>query len=180
MKNILALVFLFLFFANNFALGEKNAYQFSLEKQNGEKINFSDYKGKVILVVNTASKCGFTPQFVSLEKLYNKYKDRGFVIIAVPSADFGNQEFESTQDTLDFIDKNFKITFQVAKINTVVGKNACDFYKWANEKAGFFGSPKWNFHKYLIDRDGNFAGWFSSTTEPTSSKMESRIEELLN
>ena len=182
MKNLLYPIFFFLLYVNNYAFGyfsEKNAYQFHLEKQNGEKINFSDYKGKVILVVNTASKCGFTPQFVSLEKLYNKYKERGFEIIAVPSGDFGNQEFESNQETLDFIDKNFKITFQVAKINTVTGKNACDFYKWANEKAGFFGSPKWNFHKYLIDRDGNFAGWFSSTTEPTSSKMESRIEELL-
>lgn len=157
----------------------KNAYQFFFTQVNGKPLNLIDLKGKVILVVNTASKCGLAPQYVGLENLYQKYKDRGFIIIAVPSNDFGGQELENDKEVKNFLDKKFKITFPITTINKVKGKEACDFYKWANEKAGFFGSPKWNFHKYLIDKNGNFIAWYASTTKPSSKKIQKKIEEIL-
>jgi glutathione peroxidase len=157
-----------------------NAHQFSFKDINGNKsINLSDLKGKVVLIVNTASKCGFTPQYKSLENLYSKYKDKGLEIIAVPSADFGNQEFPINSKVQEFTDKEFNITFPISTISKVKGKDAHPFYIWANNQSGFIGSPKWNFHKYLIDKQGNFASWFSSGTNPGSKKMINKIEELL-
>ncbi|MCE2687938.1 MAG: glutathione peroxidase [Rickettsiales bacterium] len=156
-----------------------NAYQFSFTSIDNKAINLSDFKGKVVLIVNTASKCGLTPQYKGLQELHEKYKDKGLVIIAVPSADFANQEFAQTSQVKEFTDKEFHITFPLTTITKVKGENAHPFYLWANDKAGFIGSPKWNFHKYLIDKNGNFAGWFSSSTKPTSPIIINKIEELL-
>ncbi len=157
----------------------KNAYQFSLKTADSKNINLADYHGKVILVVNTASKCGFTPQYKSLQQLYTKYQKRGLVIIGVPSNDFGSQELATESAVQEFTQKEFKITFPLTKITQVSGPNADPFYIWANQEAGFLGSPKWNFHKYLIDKNGNFAGWFSSTTDPMSDSVTQKIESLL-
>jgi glutathione peroxidase len=156
-----------------------NVYQFSFKSINGQSINLSELKDKVILVVNTASKCGFTPQYEGLQKLHEKYKDKGLVIIGVPSADFANQEFSQISQVKKFTDKEFHITFPLTEIEKVKGKEAHPFYLWANNKSGFIGSPKWNFHKYLIDKNGNFAAWFSSPTKPQSPKIINKIEELL-
>ncbi|MDA9818328.1 redoxin domain-containing protein, partial [Flavobacteriaceae bacterium] len=145
----------------------------------GQSINLSNFKDKVILVVNTASKCGFTPQYEGLQKLHEKYKDKGLVIIGVPSADFASQEFSQISQVKEFTDKEFHITFPLTEIEKVKGKEAHPFYLWANSKSGFIGSPKWNFHKYLIDKNGNFASWFSSPTKPNSPKIIDKIEELL-
>ncbi len=157
----------------------KNAYQFSLKSADSKDINLADYRGKVILVVNTASKCGFTPQYKSLQQLYTKYQKRGLVIIGVPSNDFGSQELANETAVQEFTQKEFKITFPLTKITKVSGDKADPFYIWANQQAGFLGSPKWNFHKYLIDKNGNFAGWFSSTTDPMSDSVTQKIESLL-
>jgi glutathione peroxidase len=157
----------------------KNAYQFSFQGIDGKRIDFSDYLGKLILVVNTASKCGFTPQYKGLQSLYEKYKSRGLIIIGAPSNDFGNQEFDELQQVKDFTNKEFHITFLLTKITKVKGENAHPFYLWVNNEAGFLGSPKWNFHKYLIDKNGNFITWFSSVTDPQSKEVIQAIEKNL-
>ena len=180
-KIILALITILGFNSSAVAanMTTKNAYYFSFEGIDGKKINLSDFKGKVILIVNTASKCGLTPQYQGLQELHNKYKDKGLVIIGVPSADFANQEFSQLSQVKEFTDKEFHITFPLTTIAKVKGSDADPFYLWANNQAGFLGSPKWNFHKYLIDKNGNFAGWFSSTTKPQSKEIINKIEELL-
>ena len=173
---------LFSFFLNNQAFADlsiKNAYQFSFNSIDGKPINLSDYKGKVILVVNTASKCGLTPQYKGLQSLYEKYRSKGLVIIGVPSSDFGGQEFEQIQQVKDFTNKEFHVTFPLTSINQVKGENAHPFYLWANAQVGFFASPKWNFHKYLIDKNGNLVSWFSSTTDPQAKEIIAAIEKNL-
>ena len=179
----ITITLLFLITFNSSSLAENmtvsNAHQFSFTSIDGQLINLSDLKGKAILVVNTASKCGFTHQYEGLQKLYEKYKDRGLVIIGVPSADFANQEFNQISQVKEFTEKEFNITFLLTTIEKVKGKEAHPFYLWANNKSGFIGSPKWNFHKYLIDKNGNFTAWFSSPTKPQSSKIINKIEELL-
>ena len=114
-----------------------------------------------------------------LQRIYEKYQDKGLVVLAVPSADFANQEFATNKQVQDFTEKEFNITFDITSINKVTGDDAHPFYLWANNRFGFFGSPKWNFHKYLIDKNGNLDSWFSSATEPDSDKITNRIEELL-
>ena len=174
---------LFLFFClsqESFAnISSKNAYQFSFNGIDGKKIDLSDYRGKLILVVNTASKCGFKPQYKGLQSLYEKYKSRGLVIIGVPSNDFGNQEFGELQQVKDFVHKEFHVTFLLTQVSKIKGENAHPFYLWANNEAGFFASPKWNFHKYLIDKNGNFITWFSSATDPQSKEVIAAIEKNL-
>ncbi len=174
---------LFLFFClSQESFGDvsvRNAYQFSFNGIDGKKIDLLDYRGKLILVVNTASKCGFTPQYKGLQSLYEKYKSRGLIAIGVPSNDFGNQEFGELQQVKDFTEKEFHITFPLTQVSKVNGKNAHPFYLWANNEAGFFASPKWNFHKYLIDKNGNFITWFSSATDPQSKEVIEAIEKNL-
>lgn len=157
----------------------RNAHQFSFDGMDGNKINLSDLKKKVVLIVNTASKCGLTPQYQGLQNLYEKYQDQGLVVIGVPSADFANQEFGQIEQVKEFTNEKFSVTFPLTFISKVKGNNAHPFYLWANNKSGFLGSPKWNFHKYLIDKDGNLATWFASTTKPESEEIINKIEELL-
>jgi glutathione peroxidase len=111
--------------------------------------------------------------------LHEKYKSRGLVIIGVPSNDFGNQEFSELQQVKDFVHKEFHVTFPLTQVSKVKGENAHPFYLWANNEAGFFASPKWNFHKYLIDKNGNFITWFSSATDPQSKEVIAAIEKNL-
>lgn len=163
----------------NIAMAQ-NAHQFSFNLANNKQIHLSDLRGKVILIVNTASKCGLTPQYSELENIYQKYKDQGLVIIGVPSGNFANQEFSNIKQVTSFAKQNYHISFNLSTISDVIGQNAHPFYQWANKQATIIGSPKWNFHKYLIDKNGNFAGWFSSVTKPQSKKFIDKIEELLN
>ena len=156
-----------------------NAYQFSFNDIHGNHIALSDFSGKVLLVVNTASKCGFTPQYKDLEILHQNYHDKGLIIIGVPSANFANQEFQDNKEIDQFTKDQFNINFLITEKCDVKGQTAHPFYQWANKEAGFLGSPKWNFHKYLIDKNGNFAAWYSSQTKPTSPKIINKIEELL-
>lgn len=157
-----------------------NAYSFSFYAlQGGDELPLSDYKGKVLLIVNTASHCGFTPQYEGLEKLYQKYKDHGLVIIGVPSNDFGGQEPGSNVEIAHFCQLNYGVSFPMASKEDVVGDNAHPFYKWARQKKGLLGVPKWNFHKYLINRRGELIDYFHSTTGPDNAKFIKEIERLL-
>jgi len=139
--------------------------------------NLCQYQGKVILVVNTASFCGFTSQYEGLEKLYAKYKDRGFVVLGFPSNDFGQQEPGSNKDIADFCKNTYDVKFPMFAKSSVSGSNPNPLFKMLIAKTGT--TPKWNFYKYLIDRNGNVVDAFSSMTKPTSSSITNQIEKLL-
>ena len=153
-----------------------NAYDFSFNSLVGhEPIPLIAYRGKVILVVNTASQCGFTKQYAGLEKLYKTYKEQGLVIIGVPSNDFGKQEPGSPDEIAAF----YGVTFPITAKEVVKGKSAHPFYQWAKKKLGFGTAPKWNFHKYLISREGELIDYFNSMTAPDSKKIVDAIEKAL-
>jgi glutathione peroxidase len=159
----------------------KTAYDFSFTTlSKHEAMPLAQYKGKVLLIVNTASKCGFTKQYQGLQELYEKYKDQGLVIIGVPSNDFGGQEPGSEEEIAQFCDLNFKVSFPMTAKEQVSGKNAHPFYLWAREVLGVIAAPKWNFHKYLIDSKGQLVDYFISTTSLDSDKVNTAIKSLLN
>ena len=162
-----------------FANDMSDFYKFSFDGMDGDKINLSDYEGKVVLVVNTASKCGFTPQYAGLEELYRNYKDKGLVVLGVPSDNFMNQEFGSELEVKEFVSDNYEVTFPLTAITDVKGKNAHEFYKWAKNEGGFLSGPKWNFHKYLIDRKGDLVESFGSRVNPQSDKIVNAVEREL-
>ena len=139
--------------------------------------NLCQYQGKVILVVNTASFCGFTSQYEGLEKLYAKYKDRGLVVLGFPSNDFGQQEPGSNKEIADFCKNTYDVKFPMLAKSSVSGSNPNPLFKMLIAKTGT--APKWNFYKYLIDRNGNVVDAFNSMTKPTSSSITSEIEKLL-
>jgi glutathione peroxidase len=139
--------------------------------------NLCQYQGKVILVVNTASFCGFTSQYEGLEKVYAKYKDRGLVVLGFPSNDFGQQEPGSNKEIADFCKNTYDVKFPMFAKSSVSGNNPNPLFKMLIAKTGT--SPKWNFYKYLIDRNGNVVEAFGSVTKPTSTSITGEIEKLL-
>jgi glutathione peroxidase len=155
------------------------AYDFAFMRLDGEKLPLAEFRGQAILVVNTASECGYTPQYEELEQLWQTNKDKGLVVLGVPCNQFGGQEPGSEVEIGAFCRKNYGVTFPMTSKNDVKGKAAHPFYIWAGEQAGLLGRPKWNFHKYLIGRDGSFAGWFSSQTKPTGPKIKTALEKVL-
>ena len=157
---------------------EKKIYDFSIESITGETINFKDYKNKVILVVNTASYCGFTKQYEGLQKLWEKYEAKGLIVLGVPSNSF-NQEKKSDKDVKEFCEVNFDISFPLTAISDVRGENAHEIFKWAKENHGKSAVPKWNFFKILINTEGKVEDTFSSLTKPMSQKIIQKIEETL-
>lgn len=179
-KKILIIMIFSIFSSSAGAqMSSLNAHQFSFQTIDGKTINLSDYKGKVILVVNTASSCGFTPQYKDLQQLHQEYGDKGLVVLGIPSRDFGAQEFAEEEKVKKFTSEKFDVTFQLTEICKVKGGDAHPFYKWAKNQTGFFAAPKWNFHKYLIDKNGNLVAWFASTTSPKSAKIVENIEKEL-
>ena len=144
-----------------------------------ETIRLSDHKGKVILIVNTASKCGFTGQYTGFEQLYQTYKEFGFVVIGVPSNNFGGQEPGIPEEIAKFCEFNYRVSFPMTAKYHVKGKDAHPFYQWAKKELGFVTAPKWNFHKYLIDRHGKLVDYFHSTTKPDSDRLISAVERAL-
>ena len=154
-------------------------YDFTVKDPKGNEINLSEYKGKVLLIVNTATGCGFTPQYEGLEKLYREYKDKGFEILDFPCNQFLKQAPGSDEEISNFCTLHYDTTFPRFKKVDVNGKDAIPLYKWLKEqKGGIFGNAiKWNFTKFLIDRNGNVVGRFSPTTPP--SKLETDIKKLL-
>lgn len=157
-----------------------SAYDYSFNTLVGHQpLPLSTYKGKVILIVNTASKCGFTPQYESLEKLYQKYENQGLVILGVPSNDFGQQEPGNEEEIASFCKVNYGVSFPMTAKEIVSGKNAHPFYLWAKQKFGFGTAPKWNFHKYLINRHGELINYYYSTTSPEAPRLIKAIENAL-
>ena len=157
---------------------EKKFYDFSIESITGEIINFKDYKNKVILVVNTASYCGFTKQYDELQKLWDLYKEKGLIVLGVPSNSF-NQEKNNNADIKEFCEVNFNINFPLTTITEVKGKNAHPIYIWAMDNFGKSAVPKWNFHKILINKEGKIQKTYSSFTNPMSNKIIGEIEKIL-
>jgi glutathione peroxidase len=162
---------------------QPSVYQFRVKDIDGREVSFSDFKGKVLLIVNTASECGFTPQLEALEQLYQEYKDQGFEVLAFPSNDFFGQEPREGQDIKEFCRDNFHTTFPIFEKTQVRGREASDLFQFLANRShnGLISSrPKWNFHKYLVDRSGRVVNYFYSFTNPTSDKLKNAIEELLN
>ena len=158
---------------------EKNAHSFVFMSIDGENLSLSEFKGKVLLIVNTASHCGFTSQYSALQSLWSQFRNRGLVVIGVPSNDFGNQEPGTVKEIKTFSEVNYDIDFPMTEKVHVKGGAAHPFYRWVVRQAGFAGKPRWNFHKYLIDPEGNFVDWFSPTTTPTSTKIMKAVEGIL-
>lgn len=155
------------------------AYDFTFQGIDGQPLPLSQFAGKTVLVVNTASQCGFTPQYKGLEALWEKYRARGLVVLGVPSDDFGGQEPGSAATIKDFCEVNYKIDFPLADKTVVSGDKAHPFYRWAGDELGMLAKPRWNFHKYLIGPDGKLVSWFSTMTDPESDKVRAAIEKLL-
>ena len=171
---------MFLFFKNSAMSNyEKVFYDFQIESINGEIINFKEYENKVVLLVNTASYCGFTKQYDDLQKLWDQYKSKGLIVLGVPSNSF-NQEKKKNSEIKKFCEVNFNINFPLTTLTEVKGNNAHEIFKWAKENHGKSAVPKWNFHKLLINKMGKIEETYSSLTKPTSKKIISKIESLLN
>ncbi len=169
-----------MFFFKNSAMAnyEKIFFDFKIESITGELINFNDYKDKVILVVNTASYCGFTKQYEELQELWDTYKSQGLIVLGIPSNSF-NQEKTNNLEIKKFCEVNFNINFPLSTITEVKGKNAHDLFKWAEKNYGKSAVPKWNFHKILINKDGKIEDTYVSFTKPMSKKIVQKIEEIL-
>ncbi len=170
---------MFSFINNSNPAYDKVFYDFKIDSIDQNEINLSTYKNKTILLVNVASKCGFTKQYTDLQNLYEKYKDNNFIVIAVPSNQFGGQEPGTSQDIKDFCEINFNITFPIMNKYDVKGENAHPIYLWAKENYGKSAVPKWNFHKILINKSGRIQKTYNSFTNPLSKKIISEIDQIL-
>jgi glutathione peroxidase len=179
-KKILLIIIMSLFSTNVTGNYDKLAYDFSFNDLDGTPLNLSDYKNKVIVVVNVASQCGFTNQYEDMQKVWDKYQKKGLVVIGVPSNDFGNQEPGNSNQIKTFCEAKFGITFPMAEKVVVKGNNAHPFYLWAKTNHGSSAIPKWNFHKILIGKDGKVTDTFTSITNPSSKKFIKAIEKALN
>ena len=169
-----------MFFFKSTALSnhDKVFFNFKMDSVSGEVIDFSEYKNKVILLVNTASYCGFTSQYEELQNLWDLYKSKGLIVLGVPSNSF-NQEKKDNSEVKEFCEVNFDIDFPLTSITNVKGENAHEVFKWAMDNHGKSAVPKWNFYKILINKDGKIEDTFSSFTKPMSKKIINKIENIL-
>ena len=170
---------MFFFKSSSHANYEKIFYDFKINSISGETINLNDFRGKPVLVVNTASYCGFTKQYDDMQDLWEKYKDKGLIVLGVPSNSF-NQEKKVNSEVKEFCKVNFNINFPLTEITNVKGDNAHEIYKWAKKNYGKSAVPKWNFYKILINKEGKIEDTYASLTNPTSKKIINKIESLLN
>jgi glutathione peroxidase len=178
--RLLVALTIFMFFFKNSSAGnyEKVFYDFKIESITGEIINFDKYRNKVVLIVNTASYCGFTKQYSELQGLWDQYKSKGLIVLGVPSNSF-NQEKKNDEDVKKFCEVNFNISFPLSSITEVKGRNAHELFKWAADNYGKSAIPKWNFHKILINKEGKVENTYSSFTKPLSNKIITKIESIL-
>ena len=177
-KILISFLIIFGFFSKTSANYTKLAYDFQFNGINGNTIKLSNYKNKIIVVVNVASRCGFTNQYSELQKLWVNYKDKDVIVLGVPTNDF-KQEPGSNSEIKDFCETNFNIDFPMTEKINVIGKKSHPFYKWAKDNHGKNAIPKWNFHKIIIGKDGKIAETFASITKPYSSKFIKFIEEKI-
>lgn len=156
-----------------------SAWNFRLTAIDGEPLPMSKFKGEVVLLVNSASMCGYTPQYEGLQKLHLQYQPKGFTVLAVPSGDFLSQEYGSNKQISSFCQTKFGIKFPMAEKEHVVGPEAIPIYRWAAARLGADNTPRWNFHKYLIGRDGQLITAFGTKVEPNDPAVRTAIEAAL-
>jgi glutathione peroxidase len=155
------------------------AYDFDFVTIDGQPLPLKQFAGKAVLVVNTASMCGYTPQYADLQALWEQYRDRGLVVLGVPSNDFGGQEPGGAEQIKDFCAVNFAVDFPMTDKQAVTGAQAHPFYQWARQELGSAAAPRWNFHKYLVAPDGRLADWFSTSTSPRSERVVKAVQAVL-
>ena len=179
MKKILILLIIMFSFTSKISANYSElAHEFQFKGIDGESIELNQYKDKVIVVVNVASRCGFTNQYNDLQQLWSNYKEKDLVVIGVPTNDF-KQEPGSNSDIKNFCETNFNISFPMTEKTNVIGKNSHPFFKWAKDNYGRAAIPKWNFHKIVIGKDGKVADTFASITKTSSTKFVNFIEEQI-
>ena len=166
------------FFSKGHSKYEQLATSFSFNGVDGVNVNLADYTNKVIVVVNVASRCGFTNQYEDLQTIWANYKDKDLVVIGVPSNNF-KQEPGTNEEIKDFCETNFGISFPMTEKINVIGTNSHPFFKWAKKDFGIGAIPKWNFHKIIIGKNGKVEDTFASFTKPTSKKFIKLIEKLI-
>jgi len=157
----------------------KSAHGFEFISIEGTPLPMETFKGKAVLLVNTASRCGFTHQYGDLQAVWERYRDRGLVVLGVPSNDFGSQEPGTETEIKQFCEVNFDVDFPMTSKVHVAGDDAHPFYRWAAKKLGAAAKPRWNFHKYLIAPDGRLVDWFATPISPTSERVMRAIEAHL-
>lgn len=186
MKTVLSAVLLVIFaFTVLSARGKDKSmehpfYNFTMKTIDGKEKPLSDYKGKVIMIVNVASFCGNTPQYEQLEAIYKKYKDKGFVIIGFPANNFGHQEPGTNSDIKTFCEKNYGVTFDMFSKISVKGDDIDPLYKYLTTQTDFKGDIDWNFAKYLVDRHGNVVARYKASMKPNEKEIISKINELVD
>lgn len=169
--------------AGSFAIGAESgssAHEFEFTSIDGTPLPLSNYRGKIVLVVNTASRCGFTSQYAGLQNLWERYRNRGLVVLGVPSNDFGNQEPGSEAEIKRFCKENFGVDFPMTSKVSVRGGAVHPFYAWVAGLLGSSGMPRWNFQKYLIGPDGRLLSWYPPMTSPKSIALKRAIERQLD
>jgi glutathione peroxidase len=156
-----------------------NAYDFSFTSIDGHPLPLKVFEGKAVLVVNTASECGLTPQYAGLQRLHDRFKAAGFTVLGVPSNNFGGQEPGSAAEIQAFCETNYRIGFPLTEKVDVVGAGAHPSYRWAVATLGAEAQPKWNFHKFLLERDGRLVGFFASALAPEAPEVVGAVEAVL-
>ena len=183
MKNLIIFCLMFNFFASSQNINQENLkslYDFKAELINGDTLDFSVFKGKKVMIVNTASACGLTPQYKGLESIYQEYKDLGFEIVAFPANNFAQQESGSNEEIQTFCSNNYQISFTLMSKIDVKGEDMHPIYKWLTTKelnGKMSSSVKWNFQKYLIDKNGHLNTYYYPYTSPTSQKIRNWIKK---
>ena len=170
---------MFNFFGKADAKYDKLFFDLNIKDINGLDLNLNHFKDKTILVVNVASKCGFTKQYTALQSLYEKYRQKGLVVLGIPTNQFGGQEPGSNNEIKNFCETNFNITFPMTTKVDVRGKNSHEIYSWAKKNFGRSTIPKWNFHKILINKEGKVHNTFNSFVDPLSDKIIKEIDSIL-
>jgi len=176
---IYIIIIMFSFFNKTMSNNTETFFDLNVNSISGDELNLSKLKGKTILLVNVASNCGFTKQYDGLQKLYDDFKDKGLVVIGVPSNQFGGQEPGTETEIKNFCETNFNITFPMTSKYDVKGDNAHPIYIWAKDTFGKSTIPKWNFHKILINKNGKIEDTFASFTGPLSNKIINKLNQIL-
>ena len=178
--KVILLIIMISFLGNKVTANyEKLAYDFQFKDLDGSALNLSEYKGKVIIIVNVASQCGFTKQYEDMQNIWEKYQSKGIVMLGIPSNDFGKQEPGTSEEIKNFCEAKFGITFPMTEKVSVKGPESHPFYIWARENHGKSAIPKWNFHKIIVGRNGKIDDTFASITNPSSKKFIEAIEKSI-
>ena len=160
-------------------MAEHTAFDFTLTTLQGESLKLDRFAGSPLLIVNTASRCGFTPQYEGLQALWSQNRERGLTVIGVPSNDFGRQEPGSEDEIAGFCSANYGVSFPMTEKLHVRGPAADPLFRWLAQQGGLLSRPRWNFFKYVIGRDGRLADWFSSVTSPDSPRLRTAVSRVL-